>query len=96
MNLIWIKSSVVTAAIVGAVSLAGTASAKTIPEVQKFLLEELTRMEAAPPLTPESERLGSLSDYQLSLFRLRIKAEFGFDVGVGKISLEPVAEFFWE
>ena len=75
---------------------ANMAEAKTVPEVQKFLIEELIRMETASPLAPESERTDSLNEYQLSLFRLRIKAEFGFDAGIGKITLEPVAEFFWE
>jgi len=80
-------------------SAGNSAFGKTVPEVQKFLVQELNHLQSAPPMessTVSPGQVESLSEYQLSLFRLRIKAEFGFDAGVGKITLEPVAEFFWE
>jgi hypothetical protein len=76
---------------------AGAASAQPVPEVQQFLTEELAKLDTvAPPLPGGDKDARPLGDFELALIRLRIKAEFGFDVGVGRVTLEPVAEFFWE
>jgi hypothetical protein len=71
------------------------ANARPVPEVQRFLQEEITKLAAAgaPPVGGAG---GTYGEYELALFRLRLRAELGFDVGAARVSVEPVAEFFWE
>jgi hypothetical protein len=80
-------------------ALASTAEGRTVPEVQRFLKEEIVKLDAVAPPGPvrlDGDGRDGLGDYSLSLFRLRVQAEFGFDVGVAKVTLVPGAEFFWE
>lgn len=78
---------------------AAAATARPQPEVQRFLQEEITKMVAVQ----KNEHVGvdgnygtMAGDYVFSLFRLRIVAEFGFDVGLARVTVVPQAEFFWE
>lgn len=73
-----------------------SAMAEPIPEVQAFLKSEITKLATVqPPLAPADGK-SLISGYDLSLFRLRVQAEVGFDAGVARVTLVPVAEFFWE
>lgn len=71
------------------------AGAREIPALQKFMREEIGKLAAVEPVISDNGHYAS-GNYTLSLFRLRLKAEFGFDVGAAKVTVEPVAEFFWE
>ena len=80
---------------------AGSAQARNIPEVRRFMTEEITRIAHAlqesdgtmgSPIGPHS----TYSNFQLSVFRLRIKAGIGFDVFFGRLTLEPQIELFWQ
>lgn len=93
-----LRSSLLAVAAVA--TLSGVAQARTVPEVQRFLKEEIVKLDTVAPPGPvraeDGTTAGRLGDYTLSLFRLRVNAEFGFDVGVAKVTLVPGAEFFWE
>lgn len=88
--------SIVTAALAAAFLAAAPAEAKVIPEMQKFLKDEIMKLDKVSEPTVGEEGGTYAGNYKLSLFRLRLRAELGFDIGVAKVTVEPVAEFFWE
>ena len=77
---------------------AGVARADPVPEVQRFLQEEIVKLQTVqdPRIGPPGAYAHGTYGYNLTSFRLRLRAEFGFDVGVAKVTLQPFAEFFWE
>jgi len=82
----------------GALALSSHAAfADPVPEVQRFLKEEILKLQSvAEPAIDGPRGPVYASGHALSLFRLRIRAEFGFDVGLARVTLQPFAEFFWE
>jgi hypothetical protein len=76
--------------------LGPVATADTIPQVQNFLQAEIGRLAEASPLQGRLLDNRERSAFEFAKFKLRLRAEVGFDMEFGKISLVPGLELTWE
>ena len=77
------------------------AQAKVIPEVRRFMTDEIKKIAVGlrdPDGNMETPQPGPVGNgfAELAVFRLRIKAGFGFDVFFGWLTLEPQIELYWQ
>ena len=93
------KAILITIALLGVQSM--PAHAREIPEVRRFMTDEIKKIAVGlrdSDGNMESPRPGPVGNgfAELAVFRLRIKAGFGFDVFFGRLTLEPQIELYWQ